>query len=314
MPKISIIIPVYKVEEYLPACLDSLLAQTFTDWEAICVNDGSPDNCGAILAEYAQKDSRIKVITQDNQGVSVARNKAMEVAQGEYICFLDSDDELAPTFLQKMHQAITDTNSDMVWCDFQQGEVKQPCQEQNGDIIVYTNAFDKFIEEKPNMGAVIWNKLYKREQIQDLKSPVDISGSEDLVFLYESMYRFKTATHIPQELYFYRKRLGSAMNHGLSERFIRGNIKTAVAFESFFRDKELSPKIRRILNQKIAKRIFKFAVLEPKRKDKANLDKWYALTRPLLAELKRQGIYQPKYLTLKNQIKSWLFLKGIKNA
>ena len=102
MPKISIIIPVYKVEEYLPACLDSVLAQTFTDWEAICVNDGSPDNCGAILAEYAQKDSRIKVISQENQGVSVARNKALENAQGEYISFLDSDDELAPTFLQKM--------------------------------------------------------------------------------------------------------------------------------------------------------------------------------------------------------------------
>ena len=134
MPKISIIIPVYKVEEYLPACLDSVLAQTFTDWEAICVNDGSPDNCGTILAEYAQKDSRIKVITQDNQGVSVARNKAMENATGEYICFLDSDDELAPTFFQKMHQAITDTNSDIVWCDFQQGEVKQPWQEQNADV------------------------------------------------------------------------------------------------------------------------------------------------------------------------------------
>ena len=157
MPKISIIIPVYKVEAYLPACLDSVLAQTFSDWEAICVNDGSPDNCGKILSEYAQKDSRIKVITQENQGVSVARNKALENAQGKYICFLDSDDELAPTFLQKMYQAIMDTNSDMVWCDFQQGEVKQPWQEQNADIKVYTNAFDKFIEEKPNMGAVIWN-------------------------------------------------------------------------------------------------------------------------------------------------------------
>ena len=310
MPKISIVIPVYKVEDYLPACLDSVLAQTFQDWEAICVNDGSPDNCGAILAEYAKKDNRIKVINQENQGVSVARNKAMENVTGEYICFLDSDDEFAPTFLEKMHQAIVETDADVVWCDFQQGEKKQPWKEKETDIQIYENAFDRFIEENPNMQSVIWNKLYEREKIKDIESPTDISVSEDLVFLYESMYRLKTATHIPQELYFYRKRLGSAMNHGLSERLIRGNIKTAVAFESFFRDKELSPKTRRILNQKIAKRIFKFGVLEPKRKDKANLNKWYALTRPLLAELKRQDIYQPKYLNLKNQIKSWLFLKG----
>ena len=310
MPKISIVIPIYKVEDYLPACLDSVLVQTFQDWEAICVNDGSPDKCGEILAEYAQKDNRIKVINQENQGVSVARNKAMENAQGEYICFLDSDDELAPNFLQKMYQAITDTNSDMVWCDFQQGEVKKPWQEKETDIQIYENAFDRFIEENPNMQSVIWNKLYKREKIKDIEFPTDISVSEDLMFLYKAMYRFKQAVHIPQELYFYRKRLGSAMNHGLSERVIRGNIQTAVAFECFFRDKELSPKTHKVLNKKIAKRMFKFAVLEPKRKDKANLDKWYTLTRPLLAELKKQGIYQPKYLTLKNQFKSWLFLKG----
>ena len=315
IPKISLIIPVYKVEAYLPACLDSVLTQTFSDWEAICVNDGSPDNCGAILAEYAQKDSRIKVITQDNQGVSVARNKAMENATGEYICFLDSDDELAPTFFQKMHQAITDTNSDIVWCDFQQGEVKQPWQEQNADITLYTNAFDKFIEEKPNMGAVIWNKLYKRELLEKVQFKTEISqGGEDILYLYQAVYYAKNITHIHNELYFYRTRPDSVMTSRLSERFVLGNIKLAKLFFEFFKDKELSPKTRRILKQKITKRMFKFAVLEPKRKDKANLDKWYALTRALLAELKQQGVYQPKYLNLKNQIKSWLFLKGIKNA
>lgn len=313
MPKISIVIPVYKVEEYLPACLDSVLAQTFTDWEAICVNDGSPDNCDEILSEYAQKDSRIKVISQENQGVSMARNKALENAQGEYICFLDSDDELAPTFLQKMYQVITDTNSDMVLCDFQQGEVKQPWQEQNADITLYTNAFDKFIEEKPNMGAVIWNKLYKKKLLEKFQFKTEISqGGEDILYLYQALYYAKNITHIHNELYFYRTRPDSVMTSRLSERFVVGNIKLAKLLFEFFKDKELSPKTRKILNQKIAKRMFKFSVLEPKRKDKANLDKWYALTRPLLAELKQQGIYQPKYMSLKNQLKSYLFLKGKK--
>lgn len=313
MPKISIIIPVYKVEEYLPTCLDSVLEQTFTDWEAICVNDGSPDNCGKILSEYAPKDSRIKVITQDNQGVSVVRNKALEVAQGEYICFLDSDDELAPTFLQKMYQAITDTKADMVWCDFQQGEEKQSWQEQNADIKVYTNAFDKFIEEKTNMGAMVWNKLYKRELLKELRFNTEISqGGEDILYLCQAVYYARIITYIHNELYFYRTRPDSVMTSRLSERFVLGNIKLAKLLFNFFKDKELSPQTRKILNQKIAKRIFKFAVLEPKRKDKANLDKWYALTRPLLAELKQQGVYQPKYLSLKNKLKLYLFLKGKK--
>ena len=100
MPKVSIIIPVYKVEEFLPECLDSVLAQTFKDFEAICVNDGSPDKCGKILEEYAKKDKRIKVITQENQGLSMARNNGLKQASGEYILFLDSDDFIHPQLFE----------------------------------------------------------------------------------------------------------------------------------------------------------------------------------------------------------------------
>ena len=100
MPKVSVIIPVYKVERYLPACLDSVLAQTFQDWEAICVNDGSPDGCDKILEKYAKKDKRIKVITQANQGLSMARNNGLKQATGEYILFLDSDDFIQPQLFE----------------------------------------------------------------------------------------------------------------------------------------------------------------------------------------------------------------------
>ncbi|MGI2120105.1 glycosyltransferase family 2 protein [Shewanella oncorhynchi] len=93
-PIISIIIPVYKVERFLARCLDSVLAQTYSDFEIICVNDGSPDNCGVILAEYEKNDNRIKVINQVNQGLSVARNTGLDFARGNYICFVDSDDAI----------------------------------------------------------------------------------------------------------------------------------------------------------------------------------------------------------------------------
>ena len=87
MPKISVIIPIYNVEKYLRRCLDSVVAQTFTDWEAICVNDGSPDNSAQILAEYAERDSRFKIVKKENGGLSDARNAGMAVAKGTYVNF-----------------------------------------------------------------------------------------------------------------------------------------------------------------------------------------------------------------------------------
>ena len=91
-PLITIVVPIYKVEKYLGRCIDSLVAQTYPNIEIILADDGSPDRCGAICDEYAQKDSRIKVIHQENKGVAAARNAALDIAQGEYIMFVDSDD------------------------------------------------------------------------------------------------------------------------------------------------------------------------------------------------------------------------------
>ena len=311
MPKVSIIIPVYKVEKYLGHCLDSVLAQTFQDWEAICVNDGSPDKCGDILAKYGKKDPRIKVITQENQGVSVARNNALKQATGDYICFLDSDDELAPAFLEKMLNTLTQNEADIVSCAIQQGEDKKDWKEEKSFIQTYLNPFEEYIQGNLDTYAAIWGKLYKKEVLKDLDFKVEITqGGEDLLYLYQALYQAKKMLTANEELLFYRVRPNSVVTSKLSERFVLGNIKTAKLLADYFQDKELSSETRQILNQKIAKRIFKFGVLEPKRKDKENLEKWYKLTRPLLSKLKENGIYQPKYLNFKNRLKSWCFLKG----
>ncbi|MBQ4472318.1 MAG: glycosyltransferase family 2 protein [Alphaproteobacteria bacterium] len=310
MPQISIIIPVYKVEKYLPACLDSVLAQTVQDWEAICVNDGSPDKCGEILKKYAKKDKRIKVIVQKNLGISVARNNALKQVKGDYICFLDSDDELNPTFFEKMLKSLEETGADVASCDYQQGTQKVKWPQNNLAAQSYTNVFDVFLAEKVKMGACIWNKMYKANLLKGLRFSKELGIGEDLFFLYQVLYKAQKAVVIPAVLYFYRVRKNSAMNSGLSPKIVLGNIKTAELLSDYFKTKELSPKTRKILDKKIAKRIFKFSVLEPKRKDKKNLKKWYALTHPLLKKLKQQGIYQPKYLTLKNRLKSWWFLRG----
>ncbi|WP_418718627.1 glycosyltransferase family 2 protein [Candidatus Allofournierella merdipullorum] len=99
-PKVTIVIPVYKVEQYLPACIESVRAQTFTDWECILVDDGSPDGCGAICDEAARQDERFRVVHRENGGLSRARNSGMEVARGEYYVFLDSDDAIHPRLLE----------------------------------------------------------------------------------------------------------------------------------------------------------------------------------------------------------------------
>lgn len=100
--------------KYLPRCLDSVLSQTFSDFEAICVNDGSPDSCGEILADYAAKDSRIKILTQQNQGLSMARNNGLKLARGNFIYFLDSDDFIHPQLLEITHALALQHQADMV--------------------------------------------------------------------------------------------------------------------------------------------------------------------------------------------------------
>ncbi|MDR0680178.1 MAG: glycosyltransferase [Puniceicoccales bacterium] len=115
-PKISVIIPIYGVERYLERCLDSVLSQTFANFEVICVNDGSPDNCDKILAKYAKKDPRVSIITRKNQGLSMARNNGLKLARGKYIYFLDSDDHIHPQLLEITHHFIVKYDAD--WVNF----------------------------------------------------------------------------------------------------------------------------------------------------------------------------------------------------
>ena len=117
MPQISVIVPVYKVESYLPRCIDSILAQTFTDFELILVDDGSPDNCGVICDEYAARDNRIHVIHKENGGVSSARNAGIRLAGSDWITFVDSDDYLAENALDRAHYWSEHDSADILCLD-----------------------------------------------------------------------------------------------------------------------------------------------------------------------------------------------------
>ena len=188
MIKISIIIPVYNTEFYLNKCLDSVIKQDIEDFEIICVNDGSTDNSIKILKKYSRIDQRIKIISQKNQGVSVARNKALDVAKGEYVMFVDSDDWLEENSLLSIYNAIKKTNSDVM-------EFRNDCYFGNLRRTGNYTELNKCQTDKDLFSVVpslylIWNKIYKRDFINsnNIKFPENITNAEDGVFNLECLY------------------------------------------------------------------------------------------------------------------------------
>lgn len=207
---ISIIIPVYNVSRYLNECIQSVVNQSYKDFECILINDGSSDGSEMICNQWAQKDSRIKVIHQSNQGVSKARNKGITEAQGEYIAFIDSDDWIAPNYLNELFQPIEKYNVDLVVCGLQQHYTDSTSKNysyKTGIIKIekqFTNEFTDINKQFLLFGPVI--KLYKKSIIQkhNINFPPKYTYGEDLLFNYNYLEYVKTVYIIDQCLYHYR--------------------------------------------------------------------------------------------------------------
>lgn len=165
MAQISIIIPVYNSERHLSSCLDSVLAQTFEDWEAICINDGGTDGSGEVLADYAARDSRIRVFTQENCGLGVTRNRGITEACGRYVAFLDSDDMLYPEFLEQLYIEAQRSEADVVMGSTRYESPEKVWRDAVPAAGVVLNAFLERITALPHGGA--WNKLYRTAFIRE---------------------------------------------------------------------------------------------------------------------------------------------------
>lgn len=206
---ISVIVPVYNIEKYLPRCIDSILDQTYKNWEAIFINDGSTDNSLKILEEYKKRDERIKIIDKKNAGSGAARNDGIETSKGKYIVFLDSDDWYEKNFLEKLYNNLTENNSDVAMCN---PKMTYDNIEKNSKINTY---FFKNIElertPKEILGIlampVVWNKLYKKDIIvkNRIKFP-NYSFCEDVEFLYKTFLYVNKVSKIEDDLYNYYQR------------------------------------------------------------------------------------------------------------
>lgn len=212
---ISIIVPVYKVERYLHQCLDSILNQTYRNLEILLIDDGSPDKCGDICEEYAQKDKRIRVFHTENKGLSAARNLGLREAKGEYIGFVDSDDWIEPNMYEILLWQLEETGTNVSACG-----VWKEYQECKCDYSIC----DGFFSEKEailalmnNLTNGVWNKLYKKDCWTEIRFP-DNHLYEEHATSYRVILNAHSVSCIPKQLYHYRMRDSSivhtqSMNH-----------------------------------------------------------------------------------------------------
>ena len=205
MPKISMIVPIYKVEKYLARCIESILSQTFTDFELVLVDDGSPDNCGEICDEYAKKDRRITVIHKENGGLSDARNAGIDWAfknsDSEWITFIDSDDWVNRRYLEVLFNAAIENQVDVSVCDFLRTSNFENTDIKDDFICQKWSVTDFFVEKNLNF-VVAWGKLYKKSLFKKIRYPKG-KVHEDEFTTHKLLFQCQKVVFVNSMLYFY---------------------------------------------------------------------------------------------------------------
>ena len=218
-PLISVIVPVYNVEQYLPSCLDSILGSTYTNWECLLVDDGSTDRSGIICDRYAASDARFRVFHKENGGVSSARNKALENMNGEWLMFLDSDDEITASAMQNLLTAAMNSGSDMSMGNYVSVRSKGDDIHSDTYPTPRTMSFEDvltlfFVYPRGRFQGYLTNRIMKASVVRDnhLRFREDIYYKEDGLFLVQYLlYSKKDVPFITDVTYLYKIREGSAM-------------------------------------------------------------------------------------------------------
>ena len=243
MPKISLIVPVYQVEQYLERCVESICAQTFRDFECILVDDGSTDASGQMCDEYARKYHNFTVIHKENGGLSSARNRAIPQAKGEHLCFVDSDDVLHPQALEKMAAAMEQTGADLVSAPLQVFSTPQPeladLSRMGTEVLERTDFIDHLLPE--NFGKICvtaCGKLYRREIFEHIRYP-EGKIYEDLHVYLDVLLACRRIAVLSEPLYYYYTNPASITrsNYLKHDRF--GEFQVRERYIGFFRERGL---------------------------------------------------------------------------
>lgn len=301
---ISVIVPVYNSEKYLRQCIDSILAQSFSNFELIIIDDGSLDCSGGICDDYVKKDERVKVIHKENGGVSSARNSGINAAVGEWICFVDSDDYVSPDYISNLYQGIKKTNRNgLVWSSYDINGVNRIALPNK---VFYGGDAAKFILLNNILslsGPVA--KLFSRDIIinNTVKFPDDIQMGEDGIFIQQYLYHVEYVSFINKVDYFVRKTEGSLSTRYYSfenewrcfelwERSLRDYINK---YPDFFEDPQ-----RIIWNNRIGQTFFRCAISVAHQTPQWSFIKQYMTIREKLpAYLEAFSYYKPQERNMK---------------
>ena len=285
MPIISLIVPVYNVEKYLPRCVDSILSQSYKDFELILVDDGSPDNCGAICDEYALKDDRIKVVHQQNSKLSASRNAAINISKGEWITFVDSDDWIHKDYLKILLSGVLN-DTDLVICGStitsNETEADQDYTEAS-----FKNVSLEEVYRDHYARSRVWGRIYKKDIIKDLRfisgtEPAEDSCFNELLFRNDMKFRITDA-----KLYYYFMRPDSAIH----SHFGRGTFNSIGPLLEHLKSIDDVDKRKRII-QRCYKYVLSARYGELFTEDYSDVvkscKKWFITLAPYLPELDRR--------------------------
>lgn len=303
MSTISLIIPVYNAQKYVSACLDSVLNQTFGDFECICINDGSTDASLTILEEYARRDSRIVVISQPNKGVSEARNAGIKAAKSPYFQFLDPDDLLHPQTMEVFHNIITKYNVDFVQCrhvsvqeNFQLAQPAVVEVPQNPQLS--HNVPNDFFFCKKNNEVMVWLRMYRTSVFKDIAFPPNVHPVEDVVYTTKAVFIAQSAAFIPEKLIYYRQHGNSVMNKSVSPAYIDSHLRAGeILYQDISHNENLTTKQKKFLlrfaMRKLCHPVRKVIRTMPEGADK---EKTLAELKQRLLALAQRGIFVPSIL------------------
>lgn len=319
MVKISLIIPLYNGEKYLRDCLDSVVNQTFKDFECLLVNDGSTDRTSQIIQDYSKKDTRFKIIDQPNAGVSAARNKGMELAKADYLMFLDQDDMFHPQAMELLYKVATEKQADVAAFNFKTVEDdfvldNPPLYDLDYlDVKVSDHPFETFFPTPKGSNVMMWVRIYQKKAIKGIEFPVGVQPAEDSVFTLKVFYNIKSYAKVELPLLFYRDSSTSVMKQGRTLKYLTAHLKAGeILYDYFIGQNRLEGKMKQTMDYYVARFFYKTCLSQILRQvpNKQLRHEMLKFAQTKLTELYITNKFDLSQLDLRKRLVAKLFLKG----
>ncbi|MDR3117131.1 MAG: glycosyltransferase [Puniceicoccales bacterium] len=313
LPIVSIILPVYAVEAFLPDCLDSICDQSFSNFECICVNDGSPDGCGEILDAMAKRDGRFRVLHRENGGVGAARNAGMEVARGQWIAFADPDDLLHRDYLQILHRNLLSANADVSLCGYvkfsgsRRPNLCRPPGRERSASLEEPERFRLLQRSRSISLGTVWGKLFCRKILAGL-SFSDLCFREDLLFTTAALLATERQVLSDARLYFYRDHARSICNRQSYASYFGESVRCAEKIKALVAGRTLPEEVSRSVERRMATLFFQAFVGGWRR---PGFWKGHRRLRRLARDLVKKGDLRPRLLSPGRRLRLWLYQKGV---